>query len=289
MTNPQDNVENIQPFLSFISRRFVIGIQEFDNRYKIFQIIFDKKGSIFINFPYYLKNEGLISLVKFPGNIALPTDLSLVSGGKVTANRIKYSHHPDGNAHFSQSGKIFTCIRKKSVPLHEINGHLFTVQFQGIKDFEKYVSIERIKNDKKAYLKRKGLFFKLNESKPDSMKFVGRIYSRDYFQHLINGQSDEPKVFYQTGEKTYKPAFILCPPSDNGYGNYVLTITYDEIPKIDKEQYSRLTFLAGFDAKTITRNHSLDTTFLSCMYPIEDFEKLKNAIGSADFRRSLDE
>lgn len=64
-----------------------------------------------------------------------PASLSLLDGGKVTGHKVKYSHHPDGRVHFSQDGKIRTVIQKKSIPLSEAEGHLFTVQLQGLKDF----------------------------------------------------------------------------------------------------------------------------------------------------------
>lgn len=59
-----------------------------------------------------------------------PTSLSLIDGGKVTSHKVKYSHHPDGRTHFSQDGKIFTKVIKSSASFDEVDGHLFTVQFQ---------------------------------------------------------------------------------------------------------------------------------------------------------------
>jgi len=285
MNNYLGKVEITKDIVSFFSERYVICIQDREDIYKIFQIIFVKNGGIFINFPYYFKKEGLVSLVTFAGNIKQPTDLSLLPGGKVTTNLVKYSHHPDGNAHFSQSGKVFTAIRKKSVPLSEINGHLFTIQFQGIKDFKKH---NPEKDSKKSYLTRKNIFLKLDGPEPNSIKIVGRLYTKEYFQSLLNKPNEEPQIFYEFEKNIYKAAIVLCPPPNSGYGNYVLTITYDEIQKVSKEEYSCLTFIAGFDPKTITRNHSLDTTFLSFIYPMEGIEELKNKIGCLDYRSNSD-
>ena len=116
----------------FKSKRFVVSVKLRERRYKILQIMFSKRdGSIYINFPYYSDTRGLISLVTYPGDIST-THLRLEPGGRVTSHLVKYSHHQDGRAHFSQDGKIKTEVKKMSVPLTEINGHFFTVQIQGL-------------------------------------------------------------------------------------------------------------------------------------------------------------
>jgi hypothetical protein len=283
--------ENTNDITSFFSKRYVISIQEFDNIYKTFQIIFDKKGSIFINFPYYLQRRGSIGLVTIPGNSKFPITLNLGPTVKVTSNLVKYSHHPDGNAHFSQSGKIFTTIRKKSVPLKNLNGHLFTLLIQGFKDFEKY---DPKKDGNKSALKRKNVILKLNGQEPESIKIVGRLFTRQYFQSLLNKPQEDPRFLHPKGEPVIRHriqknvyqycGWILCPPQNEGYEDYILIISYKEVPKMNKDSYSGLTFVGGFDSKVITRNHSLDTTFLSFIYPIpeERFEILKKEIGCLD-------
>lgn len=290
ITNPE-NFENTNSIPSFISEKYVISVQEFDNIYKTFQIIFDKKGSIFINFPYYLQRRGSIGLITIPGNSKFPLNVSLGPTAKVTSNLVKYSHHPDGEAHFSQSGKVFTTIRKKSVPLKNINGHLFTLLIQGLKDFERH---DPKKDYNKTFLKRKNIILKLNGQEPESIKIVGRLFTKQYFQSLLNKPQEDPQFLQPKGEPVIRHriqknvyqycGWILCPPPNEGYENYVLVISYKEIPKMNKDTYSGLTFIGGFDHKTITRNHSLDTTLLSFIYPIPEdrFEILKKEIGCLD-------
>jgi hypothetical protein len=48
---------------------------------------------------------------------------------------VKYAHHRDGEAHFSQTGRVYTHVRKRSVPLNEQIGHLWTIQLQGLNGF----------------------------------------------------------------------------------------------------------------------------------------------------------
>ncbi|NMB74335.1 MAG: hypothetical protein GYA21_04310 [Myxococcales bacterium] len=57
---------------------------------------------------------------------------------RTTVNKVKYSHHPDGRAHFSQHGKVKTSIiNPDSMRLDDPSGgHLFTLRVQGLFDFE---------------------------------------------------------------------------------------------------------------------------------------------------------
>ena len=120
----------------FLTERFIVVIKTAQSRNKVMQIMFSKKdGSVFINFPYYKFSQGLVSLVTFSGNIKLPTSLNLVPGGKVTSHLVKYSHHPDGRAHFSQDGRVRTKVKKKAIALFKAEGHIFTAQLQGMNDF----------------------------------------------------------------------------------------------------------------------------------------------------------
>ncbi|MFA7695164.1 MAG: hypothetical protein WCX63_06490 [Methanoregula sp.] len=291
MSNNLEHLENGEDITSISSEKHVICIQESDNIYKTFQIIFEKKGSIFINFPYYLQKRGSIGLVTVPGNSKFPLSLNFGPTVKVTSNLVKYSHHPDGEAHFSQSGKIFTVIRKKSIPLKNLNGHLFTLLIQGLKDFEIYDSE---KGNDKSSLKTKNLILKLPGQEPEAIKIVGRLFTKRYFQSLLNEPQEDPRFLQPKGVPVIRHriqknvyqycGWILRPPQIEGYENYVLVISYKEIPKMNEDSYSGLTFIGGFDGKAITRNHSLDTTFLSFIYPIpkDRFEILKKEIGCID-------
>ena len=86
----------IEPYRA---ERYVIATRK-KKPNKLFQIIFGKHGSVFVNFPYFENSKGMVSLVKYPSNTRDPIDLSLVDGGKVTSHLVKYSHPPDGEGAF---------------------------------------------------------------------------------------------------------------------------------------------------------------------------------------------
>jgi hypothetical protein len=201
-----------------------------------------------------------------------------VPGGKVTSHLVKYTHHLDGEAHFSQEGQVKTEIRKKSIPLHSINGHIFTIQLPGLKDFKST-------NKKGITSKKTILSFNLGDSEPDAIKIVGRIY---LIEQLINRfwsifpvSEIGPIAPMNVSGKQYH-ALFLSPPINNPSNNYILTLTCEKVPKLDKRESSTLTFIGGFDTRDLINNLSIDTTFLALCYPISDYEEFKKQIGCID-------
>jgi len=95
------------------SQRVVCVVKVSELRAKAFQIGFDKDGSVFIRFPYFQHRTGILSSSEIPATGERKADVNIDFGGKVTSHRVKYSHHPDGRAHFSQDGKIFTAIKRQ--------------------------------------------------------------------------------------------------------------------------------------------------------------------------------
>ena len=114
------------------SQRVVCVAKITELRSKAFQIGFDKDGSLFIHFPYFQHRIGILTSSEIPATGKRAANVDIEHGGKVTSHRVKYSHHPDGRAHFSQDGKIFTAIKRQSIPLDAQNGHIFTLYIQGL-------------------------------------------------------------------------------------------------------------------------------------------------------------
>jgi hypothetical protein len=114
------------------SQRVVCVVKVSELRAKAFQIGFDKDGSLFIHFPYFQHRTGILSSSEIPATGERKADVNIEHGGKVTSHRVKYSHHPDGRAHFSQDGRIFTVIKRQSISLDTQNGHMFTLYIQGL-------------------------------------------------------------------------------------------------------------------------------------------------------------
>lgn len=127
MTLPSDFVPQCKEFN-------IITVSS-DRPHRIAKIIFGSDGSIYVTFPSFSCNDGLAAVLTLTDNTKYPASLDLAKYGKVTGHRVKYSHHPDGLAHFSQKEKIRSEIRRKACPLNLQVGHLFTIQLQGVHAF----------------------------------------------------------------------------------------------------------------------------------------------------------
>jgi len=267
----------------FLTERFIVVIKTAQSRNKVMQIMFSKKdGSVFINFPYYKFSQGLVSLVTFSGNIKLPTSLNLVPGGKVTSHLVKYSHHPDGRAHFSQDGRVRTKVKKKAIALFKAEGHIFTAQLQGMNDFEATNS----KKDVGSTLKRTAFEFKFAYTDPEAIKIVGRWYSRANLLTRLQGEVKGPVVPCITDAGKRYLGVLIANPYLETAKEYALLLTCEAIPALTQDEESALTFIAGFDSPEIVNNTQIDTTFLALSYPVKDFSALERRIGTTDFIRN---
>lgn len=282
---PQDAASSA--LTCFRSERYVVTITSASGRYKILQVMFGKKdGSLYVNFPYFVNREGLVSLVHFPGNIKLPTSLSLEPGGKATSHLVKYSHHPTGTAHFSQDGKVLSVVRRLSVPLNEAEGHIFTTMFQGLKYFELTDPVKDMGHTKK----RTTLNFSFEDTEPEAIKIVGRWYHLSNLAKRVQGALTftGPLIPCQTPEGKKYWAFLLGHPYNVENKDYVLMLTCEAVPTLDKDEESALTFIGGFDRPEIVNDRSVDTTFLAFSYPIQNREELEQKLGSIDFIRKAE-
>lgn len=280
-------MERIVPFRS---ERYTVAIGVGHIRFKILQIIFGKRdGSLFVNFPYFKHAEGLVSVVTFPAGTKHTMELSLKPGGKVTSHRVKYSHHPDGTAHFSQTGHVFSVVRKQSIPLAKAEGHIFTVQFQNPEGFE----LADEEKDRGVHTpKRTVLTFNLGSSTPEAVKIVGRWYSLAGLKNRIHSAKPTttfgPRAVCETPQRKRYLAFLLSSPQSFPLEGFVLILTCEKIRRLDKERQSALIFVGGFDTSNIINDLSKDTSFLALLYPASDYDDLVRRIGSIDFIRQSD-
>ena len=268
----------------FRSRSFIVTAAVGCKRYKLLQIMFRKTdGSLFVNFPYYKYSQGIVSLVLWSPTNVPPANLSLVPGGKVTSHLVKYAHHTDGRAHFSQDGKIYTTIKKQSVPLDEIQGHFFPTQLQGLASFEK---LETNEYNVQPTNRRTVLNFSFGDNEPESIKIVGRLYQHSVLAcNTIGGSGIRSVITVVSPEGKYYAAFCCSAPAGHPGDRRILVITCEGIPTLSKDAETALTFIGGFDNPSIVNDLSVPTTFLALIYPVNDSDDLVKKIGSIDFNR----
>jgi len=266
------------------SERHVITVQMGEERHKLFQVFYLKDGSLCVDFPYFLDTEGIVSELTLNAGIDYPTSLKLDEKGKVTSHLVKYSHHPDGRVHFSQDGKVYTKIKRQSVPHKKLCGHVFTIMLQGFENFEK---AKKEKDLDHSDPRRTVVNFKIEDNYKEALKLVGRWYSLDYFKSNVTpinlqGKTFGPQIITGSGGE-YTHGFLVSSLLNNPSKDYVLTISCQKVPLLDKSGEPCLTFIGGFDDYDIAIDKNKETSFLGLSYPTTNQEQLKNTIGSIDF------
>ena len=259
------------------SELFVVGAGTPARKAKLFQII-PRTDGLLIPFPYY--NEPSAQLIIATIQAGKPPDHLEVSGPVATA-RVKYSHHRDGEAHFSQDGKIVTAVRKRSTPLADVNGHLFTVQLQGLEHFAALTG-----RDLKSTAKRAPVVFEF-EREPTAVKIVGRLDSAsDVARRLIRIEGTRPWFGAVRPGLPTLPGVWLSVGKLGTTSEYILTLTFEEVPPVSPGKTSILTFAAGFDSPDVVLDYSRKTTFLMLISPAgEDPSEAARVLGSVDLNR----
>jgi hypothetical protein len=256
------------------SDRVTCTVKMGDLNVKAFQILFGKDGSLFITFPYCRHTTGILSSSTIPASGNMTNDVNVESGGKVSSHLVKYSHHLDGRAHFSQDGKIYTAIKRQSVALATQNGHLFSLLVQGLAALEPVDPIKDLnKPPKKSVIE-----FAVNAS--DSVKFVGSWYNVDTLRFPVPTPTIGPILNTCDPDGVTKEGCIVASPRVNA--RHVLLLTCEPIPSLgpDPEIFC---FYGGFDPPHIMNDLNTEAGFLTFRYPIEDEAQLRTKIGTVDY------
>ncbi|MDD2625812.1 MAG: SEC-C domain-containing protein [Bacilli bacterium] len=279
------NQKNVNPFRS---EKFLITISLGEERYKLFQIFYLKDGTICIDCPFFKDKDGALNEVILPPSREPKIDIKpFVDNGKVVSHNIKYSHHPDGRAHFSQDGKIFTKIKKQSVPYDKICGHMFTVMIEGIHYFNKV-------NSKKDFPHGKNKRTVINFEMPigyldferEGLNFIGKLFPISYFEENLDkipslNKDKEmlgPKILLRNDEITVS-SIMLSSLDNNPSSGYILTISPIKRKLLSNKDKPSLLFLGGFDDFKKGVDLSQETSFLIFFYPAHHFsnmDKLEN-------------
>ena len=260
-------------------RRFVVAVHVPDTLFKVFQIIFSKSdGSLFVSIPYSSLPQGILTGARLPRGVR-ETKVHLEERGRLTTNRVKYAHHPDGRAHFSQHGKVRAQVGRQSTPLTDMRGHIFTLQAQGLRQFE----AEARPKEQSPSSRRTLIAYNFEHLAPLAVKFTGWWYHVDELARRTSSGPIGPKITTQKPEGNRVPSFILGPLLGEPLANYCLVITCETIPLMDPTQPYLLTILGGFgDAPVL--DPLADQYFLCLNYPVSNFETLRRTIGSIDIQ-----
>jgi len=112
---------------------------------KFFSVGFGKDDSVYVHLPYFSETDGILlrQVGRFVNGVASVERKELPH---TTSSRVKFSYHPDGRAHFSQTGKVKTVVIGSLPPLVVHDGVLFQVQAYGL---DRYAPVE-LKDSKRV-------------------------------------------------------------------------------------------------------------------------------------------
>jgi len=257
------------------SDRVVIGLKLGDIRRKAFQVSFGKDGSLYVSFPYYRHRDGVLAAAILKADGKQSTQVNMEEGGKVTSHRVKYSHHPDGRAHFSQDGKIFTAIKRQSVALATQRGHIFSLIIKGLDGLD---AADEVKDAPALTTKRSVIQFEPGPC--ETVKFVGRWLDPNEMRFFEPTTEIGPIIPTTDPQGVVRFGFLLANPYANA--KHVLLVTYDVLKDFGTDPEVFL-FHAGFDPIERMTDVNQEAGFLIFKYPIPEPDKAKERIGSVDY------
>ena len=261
-----------------------ITVGSYDAEYQVCQINFSKRdGSIYVSFPYFPQASGLVSAATFPPTPGGQTTLSLLEGGKVTTHVVKFAQHPDGRAHFSQDGKVYTAIKRESFPLTGPIGHLFWLHAYHPYGFTRF-------NPEKRRRSRVYLRHRFTPITPSAITVSAEWHRKDELIDAIQptGHVAGPLTSVKrrsTGFETQ--TFFLGQPDGYPLTDHVLTVSANAtiaLPNIDSPA---MIFLGGFDHHEVADANMplIHSGCLAFIYPATNYDDLLSKLGSIDFNR----
>ncbi len=263
------------------SEMFVIGIACGALERNVFQVHFGSRdGSVRVCFPYFPHTHGMVCRATMPAGTG-QSDLELQVGGRVTSHLVKYSHHPDGTALFSQTGRVLSSVRKQGVPLSVIEGHAFTLHAQGLIEFATPKPKEL--RDAVPNRRRTRLTYRFNDQLPASVKFVGRLHSLAALSEMVPGGQIQPQMHTVDLDGKLCATFVCAPPDDFAGPDRLLLLSCDPLPALDRERKASIVFLGGFDPPAIVNDIAVPSSVLAFSYPVADADTLRQRLGSIDW------
>jgi hypothetical protein len=265
---------------AYLSEHVVVTLTADGHRHKIFQIVFGKDGSFYLTFPYFKHTQGLLAEATVNGPPGAETLIDLAKKGKVSSHLVKYAHHTDGEAHFSQHGKVKTMVRRQSVPLAEQQGHIFTLLIQGLRAFESLGAAK----ENAASARRTTLTFDIKDRFPKAVRIIGRWYWIEDLPADPRPPVFGPRIEAVDPDGTMHKAFIVGNPHDKKHVLVLTCIPQDSI----NPTHDLMMFMGGFDPTAKIMNSKSPTGFLTFLYPADNYEELKQRLGSIDYTSTPD-
>jgi hypothetical protein len=227
-------------------------------------VIFHRDGSVFFQFSYFGERPGIVSSA---GGTTIEdrSIFNLGADGRSAPCLVKYSHHPDGRAHFNNDGRATSAVRCQAFPLSE-EGIFFQLLAPFPTVFKSVTAASRSK-------KRPYIPFPCGGGLPETFGLVANWWSIKTlrrFQRSANRVFGPANDFIKpNGERFF--AYFLGPTTPSPQHFLVVSGGTDETPA--GATGPMLVFLGGMASGSVVPQ-------LQFIYPDESPEENAKRLGS---------
>jgi hypothetical protein len=243
--------------------KHIVAIGWDNGQVKLCLVQYHPKG-LFVHFPYHPDMQGLLSRATVPAGPG-EVKVDLKASGAVTSHKVKYSHHTDGNALFSQDGKVLSKVRGRAADLRTPAGHIFSIDVQGLHQLAKFDT-----SGNEYYGDRYGrCYFEFQSAEPTAVHIVGR------WMQLREGRRIEElrnPVGLTEGGRTVEGIAIAPPSGSPLEGGFLIVEVVSQSPLSDAE--FQLLFSGCFEKGM--DDPEVESACLLMQYPATDVDDLPN-------------
>lgn len=261
------------------AERATVAVGTSDLLHQICQIGFQRDGSISVQCPYFPGHQGILSSPSQDPDATGPITYNLREAGKLTSHLVKLNHHPDGNVHFSQDGKILTLVRRKTFDLSTTIGHVFQLHTYFPDAFE---PLKQTKAGR-AYLP-----FVFQPNLPKAVTVWGEWRRRRDMEANLqpSGGIAGPLTDIQNRKTgVVSKVFFLGQPAGFAFPDNLLLIGVHSTQELSTVVEPTMILVGGFDPHEVKQPGipSRQTGLLCWLYPHRPTEESRQLLGSVDF------
>ena len=242
------------------AERSTVVVGHLRGLFQICQITFNRKnGGIYAQFTYFGGTDGGIAGVHTLEGKREDT-VNLGEHGLVASSPVKYSHPPDGAAHFSQDGRVITKIRRQSFPLDGPEGFLFELHMYHPQKFKALFPGE----EKKKRLYLPWLF---TDRLPSAVTLSAEWRRIEGVRDQIGPDNRGPLLKLRRWRDGVEfKAMILRQPEGFPLRDHVLVLNVGPAKEISIDHHG-MVFFGGWDDHDESKNPASGTGLLTFLYP----------------------
>lgn len=259
------------------SKKTIIGLALPSGWIRLCHVLFGSDGSIYVDWPDFRITDGILSVVRLDDHGRTSNTVEFLGQGKVTSHLVKFSHHPDGRVHFSQTKKVRPQVfRNARFPLNGPIGRLLEVSANR--------PVDGFQVRREARRGKPHLLFRYRTD-PASVVLVFEWRRKSDVSSWNQGAPLGPKAqLFHKASKSECPAFFVGQPTGSPFHDHVLVVTCRTAGPFQGVDGPAIVLRGGADSDEVARSGDRPppSEFLAALYPIRDRSALQALIGTVD-------